>query len=330
MKTVLLIEDKPYVRENLIAILESCQDFFRVLSAKNLMEATDVIDTLQIDAVILGLNLDPAEIDILDYHLKEKSKANLIVIHDGKSSLSKVYEKLRNKTPVKMPVDPDRLLEIVIRLLGIDYGGHIRGINLASFLQMIQLEAKTGAIKVLSGDKIGELYFETGNLVTAKTGKWIGKQAILEILKWDKPLISMTYQTRKVKRDIDESLMGILLEGSRLNDDDGGKGAAELRKFKRFECAQEIIFHVDDLIYRGIIRDVSMGGIFIETGVQIAAGKEIMLTLEDPESMKPDFLSGRVVRSNDIGVGVEFNELRIDQKNLVKSLIHDANLTEEV
>ena len=293
------------------------------------MEATDVFDKLQIDAVILGLSLDPAEIDILDYHLKEKSNAKLIVMDKSKSHLSEIYKKLTSAVPIGLPVDPNQLLDLLSRELGFDYGGYIQGVNLASFLQMVELEAKTGVVKIISEDKIGEIFLDTGNLINAKTGKLKGKEAVLSILKWIKPLISITYQKPKIKKGIEETLMSILLESSHLSDDKT-TGNNDLRRFKRFECSREVILHVDDLIYRGVIRDISMGGIFIETGMSISAGKEITLTIEDPESMKPDFIKGKIVRSNEFGVGVEFNSLKISQKNLLKTLIHDANLTEEV
>jgi len=329
MKTVLLVEDKTYVRENLVSILATYDEFLKILSVKSLMEATDLIGKLHIDAVILGLNLDPAEIDILDYLLEEKSDAKLLVMGNGRSPLAKTYKELKNGIRLEMPLDPNRLLDILSREMEFDYGGKIRGINLASFLQMIQLEAKTGVVTVLSEDKVGELFLDTGNLINAKTGGLNGKEAVLNILKWRNPLISISYQTLAVERKIEDSLMSILLEGSQLNDDDS-TGDLNLRRYKRFECAQGVIFHVDDLIYRGVIRDVSMAGLFIETGIPVSIGKDIVLTIENLASMRPDFIAGKVVRSNDAGVGVEFKGLKPGQKDLLKTLLHDPDLTEKV
>jgi hypothetical protein len=192
---------------------------------------------------------------------------------------------------------------------------------------MIHLESKTCVVTVTAGDRSGELFFDKGIPVDAKTGQLKGKAAILDILAWPQPNIHLHYQAVSVERTLKEPLMRILLESSQNSDDKKPK-CLDMRKYPRFECSQEIMFSIDDLIYRGIIRDVSLGGIYIETGIPISSGKDIMVTVVDPASAKQDFIFGRIVRNTESGIGVEFHSLKANQRKLLRALAQDANLTE--
>ena len=327
MKSILLMEQKPHIRESLTALLDPNDQFYKVLTAKNFIEATDVIDTLQIDVLILAMTLESAEATNLSARLKKNDQIKLIIIDDGNGGRADIDQDLNNGAVLKTPIQPDLMLDMINHHNGIEDGGHIRGINLGSFLQMIQLESKTGVIHVRSGDQSGRLYIENGSLISASTDGLNGKQAALKILSWQTPTISLHYQALSIERTIRESLMGILLESCQSADEE--EGCVDLRKHERFGCTQEILFSVDNLVYRGVIRNVSMGGIFIESSIPISSGKDTRLTIENPESMKPELLLGRIVHSTESGIGVEFARLEVNQKKMLRALVQDANLTEE-
>jgi CheY-like chemotaxis protein len=326
MKSILLMEQKPHIRESLTILLDPNDQFYKVMTAKNFIEATDVIDTLQIDVLILGMTLEPAEVNNLSAHLKKNDQIQLIIIDDGDGRRADIYQDLNHDAVLKKPIQPDLMLDIINNHNGIEYGGHIRGINLGSFLQMIQLESKTGVIHVRSGDQSGRLYIENGSLISASTDGLNGKEAALKILSWETPTISLNYHALSIETTIRDSLMGILLESCQVGDEENG--CTDLRKHERFGCSQEILFSVDNLVYRGIIRNVSMGGIFIESSTPISSGKDTRLTIQDPESMEPEFIFGRIVHSTDSGIGVEFARLEVNQKKMLRALVQDANLTE--
>lgn len=327
MKSILLMAQKSHIRESLFTLLDPSDPFYKVLGAKNLVEAIDVIDTLQIDVVILAMTLEPAEVGMLSARLERNDQIKLIIIDDGNGRRADVYQDLNHDAVLKTPIQPDLMLDMINHHNGIEYGGHIRGITLGSFLQMLQLESKTGVIHVRSGDQSGRLYIENGSLINATTDGLMGKQAAFKILSWKTPTIGLHFQALTIEKTIREPLMSILLESCQSRDDETND-FVDLRRHERFGCSQEIFFSVDNLVYRGVIRNVSMAGIFIESDIPISSGKDTRLTIEDPGTMEPEFIFGRIVRSTDSGFGVEFARLEINQKKMLRALVRDANLTE--
>ncbi|MFH1628691.1 MAG: PilZ domain-containing protein [Pseudomonadota bacterium] len=69
---------------------------------------------------------------------------------------------------------------------------------------------------------------------------------------------------------------------------------------------------VEDSARRYTVRDLSVGGVFIETDMPLAVGREISLLFTFPHFGDPIKISGEVVRTAAEGVGVKF---RTDQDN---------------
>lgn len=98
--------------------------------------------------------------------------------------------------------------------------GQIKGINLASFLQIVQMEKSTCTLNIKSGDKSGVLYIQDGELIDAETKSGIlHLDAALEIIAWEKSSIELNKSLDKVERFINMPLMTLLMEGTRLKDE---------------------------------------------------------------------------------------------------------------
>jgi hypothetical protein len=65
-------------------------------------------------------------------------------------------------------------------------------------------------------------------------------------------------------------------------------------------------YAVQGRVFHGFIHDISVGGVFIETGESIAVGQEILTMIPVPNSPRAIKVVGNVVRSTPNGIGVKF------------------------
>lgn len=70
--------------------------------------------------------------------------------------------------------------------------------------------------------------------------------------------------------------------------------------------------------YSDFIRDISAGGLFIETSITFSVGENIVLTFPFPKSQEHIKIIGEIVRITEQGIGVKFK--MSDQENATKSL----------
>ena len=64
-----------------------------------------------------------------------------------------------------------------------------------------------------------------------------------------------------------------------------------------------------DFYFRDYIKDISAGGLFIETETSLFVNQEILMTFFLPDAGAPLKIRGKVVRTDSQGIGVKFNEI---------------------
>ena len=97
--------------------------------------------------------------------------------------------------------------------------GQIRGVTLEAFLQMVNNEGKTCTLKISSLDGVGYIYILNGELISAEVGVLKNENAVFQMLSWDNAGIEIKDVCRKRKKEIDQPLMTILMEGLRIRDE---------------------------------------------------------------------------------------------------------------
>ncbi len=108
------------------------------------------------------------------------------------------------------------------------YQGHISGISLTSFLQLIELERKTCTLRVRSGRRQGILYFVNGELWDAQSGDECGAETAMRIISWQQVIIDIKDNCRPLTiRNIDLPLGFMLIEGVRRHDERQGAAAPQ-------------------------------------------------------------------------------------------------------
>ncbi len=90
------------------------------------------------------------------------------------------------------------------------------------------------------------------------------------------------------------------------------------REAPRKPCLLSVDFSTEDISHNDIVRDISIGGLFIETGAAISIGRELELNFQIPDSSETMKVSGKIVWKNENGVGLQFNNLNKEQAELIK------------
>jgi predicted regulator of Ras-like GTPase activity (Roadblock/LC7/MglB family) len=89
--------------------------------------------------------------------------------------------------------------------------GHLTGFSLQAFLQVVEAEGKTCALRVTSGDRVGQLYFAQGRLVGAQAGSLAGLPAVHEVLRWPAPAIDVDETPASGLGQMDRPVAAVLL-----------------------------------------------------------------------------------------------------------------------
>jgi len=324
MKTILYIEEKPHVRDNFLRMTNGL-GFFHVLTAAKVSEAVDVMKSLKTDIVIAGRQVAAEEVDVLYHYLSDKPDIKLITMAERNSKVAKLLKAYEYNIQFETPADPNLLLETLLKEFEANCGGQLRGISLPSFLQMIELEGKSCLIKVMEAGKSGCLFCRSGNLIDAEFGDLKGKEAAFAILEMENALIYIDYSPPEKERTILEPLMSVLLESGRKKDERLLR-PKDHRRHKRFDCALPVKYAYGEKVEKGLIRNIGLGGFFLNTNNAIPVGHQIQIALFSPSLEKGCKMAGTVVRSTADGVGVEFLAGSLKQLGILRTVIIESQV----
>ncbi|MGD9248990.1 MAG: PilZ domain-containing protein [Desulfobacteraceae bacterium] len=96
-----------------------------------------------------------------------------------------------------------------------------------------------------------------------------------------------------------------------------------IREYPRLKCYIIVDFASGGKAYRSCIRDISAGGVFIETGDNFQEGQEISLcfSLSEADEVLPFKINGKVMRTHHDGIGVEYENVTEYQRDIISALI---------
>ena len=88
------------------------------------------------------------------------------------------------------------------------------------------------------------------------------------------------------------------------------KSKNEKRKHPRKSTLIDITYSSDQRrIFEDFVRNISAGGLFIETNLLSELGQKLTMTFSHPNSGDPIKVLGKVIRVDSEGIGVKFNKL---------------------
>jgi len=224
MKTILLVDDETNFLLSLADMLRANEDEFSIKTAGNGKDAADIIDNESIDLVVTDLNMPVMDGFELMAHISQVN-SDLPVIAMTAYGTPEMESRLRNMGAfqyIEKPIDFDTLLRKIKD--GLKTGstrGHVAGISLPSFMQLLELDKKTCTLHIKSGKNRGDMFFKQGELMSARTGKLTSTDAAFEIINWDYSEIEIenTCKFKEEDRDINVPMGFLLIESARMKDE---------------------------------------------------------------------------------------------------------------
>jgi DNA-binding NtrC family response regulator len=219
-KTVLIVDDDPVIQRILTKSFMEHHEL-EVLTAGNGQEAINLLKSEEIDLVITDLYMPVVNgLQLLSFMSKHYPGMPAIVLTGrGTQEIEAKIKTLGDFLYFEKPLDINVLIEVLFKILYSSPAGQVHGISTSSFLQLIDMEERICTLTVRSDEKSGRLYFMKGELIAAETGSKRGEEAALEIISWDNSLIEIENVCKKNKREINKSLMHILMESARIKDE---------------------------------------------------------------------------------------------------------------
>ena len=322
MKNVVVVDNDAIMLHTFVGLLKSHGGFLKITPAASIKSALETLDRETVKILIAGLHLSEMDtFELLSQVVKGYPQIRVIVITNNASSMFRAkIKQMPSVVHFDQALDISLLTKRIFTELQIDYGGQIRGISLASFLQMIELEGRSCALQVTAKGKIGTIYIVNGKPVAAKMGLLKGKPAALHILTWQNVLIDIDYAPMEIVPEMTTPLMNLLLESGRMVDEKQSQ-RPNLRKHDRYDCLVGVDYDISDWIYQCYMRDISEGGAYIETEQSVKVGQRLVMSLSSPVLERSCAINGEVVRRDPAGIGVRFDELTLQQKQVIRSLM---------
>jgi CheY-like chemotaxis protein len=322
MKNVVVVDNDPVMLHTFAGLLKSQGGFLKILPAAGTKTALETLARETVHLLIAGLHMSEMDtFELLSRVAQGYPQLRMIVMTNNASAMFRTkIKQMASVVHFDQALDISLLTKRIFTELQIDYGGQIRGISLASFLQMIELEGRSCALQVSAKGKVGTIYIAKGKPVAAKMGLLRGKPAALHILTWQNVLIDIDYAPMEIATEMTTPLMNLLLESGRMVDEKQSQ-RPNLRKYDRYDCLVGVDYDISDWIYQCYMRDISEGGAYIETEQSIMVGQRLVMSLSSPVLERSCSIHGTVVRRDPAGIGVRFEELTLQQKQVIRSLM---------
>ena len=220
---VLIVDDEPELLLSISSGFEK-NDRFRITTAHNGREALDILSRMPVDLVVTDLRMQVMDgVELLAAMTETFPKVpHIVMTAFGTPVLEQQLKKAGSMEVLEKPLDIDALEQAIHRAL--DLHEHredgLAGITLANFLQVVAMEQKTAALKVVHPNgKVGYLFFADGELIDARYEHLAAEEAALEMLAWENVRLSMNKLPPPLPEPkIQAELMSLLLEAAHRKD----------------------------------------------------------------------------------------------------------------
>lgn len=226
MDKVLIAEDDLKLQRLLHARLQKHKSKFEVLLAYDGEKAIEALKKERISVLVTDLVMPKVDgLELLSYVSKNYPEIPCIVMLAH--ATPEMEERFSEETFrfFRKPFYLDEIVQAIIQALNPDIpSGSLKGISVASFLQMVKMEQKTCFLEIIPADgEKGHFYFEHGELYDASYRDLKGEEAAFEIIAIDRAKIRFRNLPKKefIKR-INTDLTGLIMEATRRKEDSVG------------------------------------------------------------------------------------------------------------
>ena len=275
-KKLLLVDNDLVLLKSLVSLLSDCTDLFETHISSSVDDALFLTKVKNYDLVITDIHM-PGKTGIdLMINLKQNMFKGTIMVMTGLGD-RETFEKIRELGGMNIIVKPIHLQwfkKMVVKFFEEKQGlsGTMDAIDLASILQVINLEKKSAAIRIEVDGKYGFLYFEKGELINAEFDDLAGEKAAAKLIGLNKGKFSILKIKKGIKKEIEKPFISFLMNIMKDVDDDN------LRKKWRMpqnKANKEIDVHIDKKIFKDIksISGFKGAGIYTKNGDLITEEK---------------------------------------------------------
>lgn len=229
MKNLLVVDDEKNFLLSLADMFRHYDDQYALFTAYNGLEAIEVLKEEKIDLVVTDLKMPEMDgFGLLAYMTASHQDIPVIVMTAfATPENTNRLDTLGLYQYIEKPIEFDSLHDKIKKALEPQTQGHVAGVSLASFLQLVGLDNKTCTLRITSKDRVGVYYFKDGDLLDAIYGDMSGEEAAIEISGWNSVEIDIEESCRKSEKAIDSPLGFILIEGARRTDERAEAAARE-------------------------------------------------------------------------------------------------------
>jgi len=188
---------------------------FSVTTAANGAKAIAYLTDSPVDLVVTDLKMPILDgFELLAHMGSHHPHLPVIVMTAfGTPDIEKRIDTLGALLYIEKPLDFKVLAGKINEGLSASSRGYINNMNLASFLQLIEMEKKTCTLLIKENDKQGTLFFSKGVLLDAEIGDLSGTDAAYEIVCWKNAEIEINNVCKKKEKKINFTLHHIFMEG---------------------------------------------------------------------------------------------------------------------
>jgi len=221
METVLIVDDEKTFLLSLKDGLKIHEKKFRVLTAESGKEAITLLRAIPIALLITDLKMPEVDgFELLAWTTREKPEMPVIVMTAfGTADIESRLAEIDSLQYLEKPLALADLESAIFIALKAKARSYIRGISLATFLQLMHMEKKSCTLKITQGKRIGYLFFKGGVLFDADFEGLQGEAAAYEIVAWDDAEIEMDSHCRRQEQVINASLEHLLIDAFRRKDE---------------------------------------------------------------------------------------------------------------
>jgi CheY-like chemotaxis protein len=221
MPTVLIVDDEKLFLSSVSEGIANLLDGITILTASQGAEALEIIRQGGVDLLVTDLKMPVMDgFQLLAYVASERPQVSAIVMTAfGTSEIEKRVREIGAIGYIEKPIDLHALASLVESTLAKRSAGFLRGINLSSFLQLLNIERKTCTLNIRQGQQLATLIFQEGELVNARTEHREGEAAVYEVIGWSQPEIEMSGVVKKQPSNVHIPLDHLLLNAHQMLDE---------------------------------------------------------------------------------------------------------------
>jgi len=217
-KTALIVEDEHSTLRFYMTGLKGLQEF-KLLSADNGRRALDILRDTRVDVVLTDLNMPVMDGYELIAFLSQRFPALPVIVVTAVAEPEQRDHALHLGALRVIPKPPrlSAVMETLREAVAVPPQGFVRGIGLASILQLMNWERRSATLTVRAEGGTGYLYVKEGELVHAILGGEEGLEAAYRILAWDQVQTEFAF-TCKMEPTITLPLPEILMNLALVRD----------------------------------------------------------------------------------------------------------------